>query len=152
MARFLADANVLSEATKATPDPLVVDWLRRNERLLAVDPVILGEIRYGILLLPEGRRRRKLEDWFEQVVRRIECLTWDARTGGRWAELLAETRRAGRTMAVRDSLIAATASTYSLTLATRNVHDFAESGLTLVNPFDSAPSPRPGTPEQQRPS
>jgi predicted nucleic acid-binding protein len=55
-------------------------------------------------------------------------------------------------MAVRDSLIAATASTYSLTLATRNVHDFAESGLTLVNPFDSAPSPRPGTPEQQRPS
>ena len=95
MAKFLVDANVLSEATKAAPDPLVVDWLRRNERLLAVDPVILGEIRYGILLLPGGRRRRKLENWFEQVVRRIECLTSDARTGGRWAELLAQTRRAG---------------------------------------------------------
>ncbi len=146
------DANVLSEATKAAPDPLVVDWLRRNERLLAVDPVILGEIRYGILLLPKGHRRRKLEDWFEQVVRRIECLTSDARTGGRWAELLAQTRRAGRPMAVRDSLIAATALTYSLTLATRNVSDFAECGLTLVDPFDSSPTRQAGTPEQQRPS
>ncbi len=152
MAKFLVDANVLSEATKAAPDPLVVDWLRRNERLLAVDPVILGEIRYGILLLPKGHRRRKLEDWFEQVVRRIECLTSDARTGGRWAELLAQTRRAGRPMAVRDSLIAATALTYSLTLATRNVSDFAECGLTLVDPFDSSPARQTGTPEQQRPS
>ena len=152
MARFLADANVLSEATKSTPDLVVVDWLRRNERLLTVDPVILGEIRFGILLLPDGRRRRKLEDWFNKVVRRIECLAWDARTGGRWADLLAQTRRAGRTMAVRDSLIASTALTYSLTLATRNVHDFAECGLTLVSPFDSTPAQQPAPSEQQSPS
>ena len=44
MARILVDANVLSEATKAEPNSAVVDWLRRNEPLLAVDPVILGEI------------------------------------------------------------------------------------------------------------
>ena len=136
MAKFLVDANVLSEATKAEPDPSVVDWLRRNERLLTVDPVILGEIRFGILLLPEGRRRRDLENWFGNVVRRIECLTWDARTGVRWAELLAQTRHAGSTMAVRDSLIAASALTHALTLATRNVDDFASSGISLLNPFD----------------
>ena len=151
MATFLVDANVLSEATKAVPDPLVVDWFRRNERLLAVDPVILGEIRFGILLLPDGRRRRKLEDWFNKVVRRIECLAWDARTGGRWAELLARTRREGRTMAVRDSLIAATALTYSLTLATRNVHDFSDCGLTVMNPFDSSPIPQHRSSERQQP-
>ena len=66
MARFLVDANVLSEATKNVPNPLVVDWLRRNERLMAVDPVILGEIRFGILLLPDGRRRQRLEGWFNK--------------------------------------------------------------------------------------
>ena len=135
MERILVDANVLSEATKAEPNPEVVAWLRCNERLLAVDPVILGEIRFGILLLPMGRRREMLENWFEQVVRRIECLAWDTRTGGRWAELLAQMRHAGTTMAVRDSLIAATALTHALTLATRNIDDFAASGVSLVNPF-----------------
>lgn len=138
MAQVLVDANVLSETTKAEPDPAVVHWLRRNERLLAVDPVILGEIRFGILLLPAGRRRRTLEHWFEQVVRRIECLAWDSSAGQRWAELLAQMRRAGTTMAVRDSLIAATALTHSLTLATRNVDDFAASGVRLVNPFPTS--------------
>lgn len=138
MTRVLVDANVLSEATKAEPDPAVVHWLRCNERLLAVDPVILGEIRFGILLLPTGRRRGMLENWFEQVVRRIECLPWESRTGERWAELLAQMRHAGTTMAVRDSLIAATALTHSLTLATRNVDDFAACGVSLENPFDAS--------------
>ena len=140
MAGFLVDANVLSEATKAEPDRAVVDWLRRNERLLLVDPVILGEIRFGILLLPEGRRRRGLEGWFNQVVRRIECLAWDSRTGLRWAELLAQVRGAGRTMAVRDSLIAATALTHSLTLATRNDRHFDGCGVNIVNPFPASRS------------
>ncbi len=45
------------EATKPSPSPDVVDWLRRNERALTIDPVILGEVRFGILLLPRGKRR-----------------------------------------------------------------------------------------------
>lgn len=57
---YLVDANVLSEATKPAPEPRVVEWLRRHERELAVDPVILGEIRFGIHLLPaSGRRQRR---------------------------------------------------------------------------------------------
>lgn len=54
---YVVDANVLSEATKPAPDSQVVDWLRQNEREIVIDPVILGEIRFGILLLPAGRRR-----------------------------------------------------------------------------------------------
>ena len=54
MARFLVDANVLSEPTKSAPVSRVVDWLVRNERFVAIDPVMLGEIRYRILLLAEG--------------------------------------------------------------------------------------------------
>ena len=51
---FLVDANVLSESTKPAPDPAVVDWLRRNERALVVDPIVLGEIKFGILRLPRA--------------------------------------------------------------------------------------------------
>jgi predicted nucleic acid-binding protein len=85
---YLVDANVLSEATKPAPAGRVVTWLRQNEREIAVDPFILGEIRFGIYLLPAGRRRRRLEQWFDEGVASIVCLPWDALTGLRWARLL----------------------------------------------------------------
>jgi predicted nucleic acid-binding protein len=66
---YLVDANVLSEPTRPDPDPGVVSWLRAHERELAVDPIILGEIRFGILLLPEGQRRQRLERWFDEGIR-----------------------------------------------------------------------------------
>jgi len=133
--KYLVDANVLSEPTRPAPSAAVVAWLRRNERSLAVDPVILGEIRFGILLLARGRRRQRLERWFEAGVRRLHCLPWEAETGLRWAELLARLRRAGRAMPVKDSLIAATALTHGLTVVTRNVPDFEKAGCPVVNPF-----------------
>ena len=100
----LVDANVLCEATRPSPDMRVIEWLRRNERDLAIDPVILGEVRFGILLLPPGRRRRDLQRWFDEVTRRIHCVPWDAKTGLRWAELLAHLRSLGRPMPIKDSL------------------------------------------------
>lgn len=132
---YLVDANVLSEATQPRPDPRVIEWLTRTERDLAVDPVILGEIRYGILLLPRGHRRRALERWFDDVARRIHCIPWDAETGLRWAELLAHLRIIGKPMPINDSLVAATALTHGLSLATRNRRDFEGSGVKLVDPF-----------------
>jgi len=59
--KYLVDANVLSELTKPTPEDRVVAWLRGHEPDLVVDPIILGELEYGILLLPAGRRRKLLE-------------------------------------------------------------------------------------------
>jgi predicted nucleic acid-binding protein len=61
--KHLVDANVLSEATKPDPNPRVVEWLRRNERSIVVDPIVLGEVRLGILLLARGARRAELEQW-----------------------------------------------------------------------------------------
>jgi toxin FitB len=78
---------VLSEATKPAPDAKAVEWLRRNEREIAVDPIILGEIRFGIHLLPAGRRRHRLEHWFNEGVTKAVCLPWEATTGLRWAKL-----------------------------------------------------------------
>lgn len=133
---YLVDANILSEPTKPAPNSAVVEWLRRNEQELVVDPVILGEVRFGILLLPRGRRRTRLEHWFRQGVQRLQCLPWEAETGLRWAQLLADLRAAGRAMPIKDSLIASTALAHGLMVATRNRGDFEKAGVEVVNPFD----------------
>jgi predicted nucleic acid-binding protein len=87
-----------------------VGWLRRHERALAVDPIILGELRFGILLLPGSSRRRRLEQWFQEGVGRLVWLPRDA----------------------------ATAAAHDLTIAARNQRDFAHAGVRLVGPFDAA--------------
>lgn len=132
--KYLVDANVLSEATKPDPDSKVVEWLRRNERSIVVDPIVLGEVRFGILLLARGARRAELEQWFEQGVGRIQCLPWDSAVGFRWAQLLADLRRRGRPMSIKDSLIAASALAHDLALATLNQRDFKPAQVRLVDP------------------
>ncbi len=133
--RYLVDANVLSEPTKSARDQGVVEWLRNNERELAVDPIILGEVRFGILLLPRGKRRAHLEEWFQGAVQHILCLPWEAETGLRWARLLATLRASGKAMPVADSLIAATALVHGLIVVTRNQTDFEKAGVDVINPF-----------------
>lgn len=132
---YLVDANVLSEPTKPAPRAKVVDWLREHEGDLVVDPVVLGEIRFGILLLPAGTRRKRLERWFADGVERLHCLPWTSETGLRWAKLLADLRAAGHSMPVKDSLIAATALFHGFVLATRNTRDFRKTGVRTVDPF-----------------
>jgi toxin FitB len=133
--RYLVDANVLSEPTKPAPDAKVIEWLRRNEREIAVDPIILGEVRFGILLLRRGKKRARLERWFDAGVLQVRCLPWDAETGLKWAQLLARLRAAGRAMPIKDSLIAATALVHGLTIATRNRVDFKQAGVSVFDPF-----------------
>jgi len=133
--KYLVDANVLSEPTKPSPRADVVEWLRRNERELVVDPIILGEVRFGILLLTRGKRRTHLERWFDAGVGRLHCLPWEAETGLNWASLLARLRAAGRAMPIKDSMIAASAITHGLTIATRNRTDFEKAGLPVIDPF-----------------
>ena len=133
--KYLVDANVLSEPTKPTPDPQVVAWLRAHERDIAVDPVILGELRFGILVLPKGRKRAALERWFDAGVGALNCLPWDAETGLKWAELLARLRNTRKAMPIKDSLIAATALVHGLAVATRNRADFVNAGVRIVDPF-----------------
>ena len=134
--KFLVDANVLSEVTRPTPNPAVVSWLREHEHELVVDPIIVGEVRFSILLLPGGQRRKRLEQWFDEGVKRIACLPFDEAAGLRWAALLAKLRTRGETMPVKDSLIATTALVHGLTVATRNQSDFRKAGVRIVNPFE----------------
>jgi predicted nucleic acid-binding protein len=132
---YLVDANVLSEATKPVPEPKVLDWLRRNEREIVVNPIILGEIRFGIERMARGKRRQRFEDWFNEGVEKLTCLPFDAASGIRWAQLLAKLHAAGNQMPYKDSLIATTALVHGLTVATRNVRDFRKAGVEVVDPF-----------------
>ena len=133
--KYLVDVNVLSEATKPAPDPKVICWLRANESELVIDPVVLGEIRLGILLMPKGKRRAGLQEWFDSRVSQLECLPWEATTALRWADLLSKLRIRGLNIPMKDSMIAATALVHGLTVVTRNVGDFKRSGVPVLNPF-----------------
>jgi predicted nucleic acid-binding protein len=133
--KYLVDANVLSEPTKPLPEPRVIEWLRAHERDIAVDPIILGELRFGILLLRKGKKRTALERWFDAGIQRLHCLPWERDTGLRWAELLARLRITGKAMPIKDSLMAATALTHGLIVATRNRSDLEKAGVPIVDPF-----------------
>jgi len=89
----------------------------------------------GILALPRGKKRVRLEAWFADVVRGIDCVPWDAEVGLRWARLVTDLRKKGRGMPLLDSLIGATALRYGFTVATRNVRHFALAGVDVVDPF-----------------
>jgi len=132
---YLVDANVLSEPTKVRPDPGVVNWLAAHEGDFVVDSIILGELGFGVLALPSGRKRTRLEAWFKTVVGAIECLPWDAAVSLRWARLVVGLKKAGTTLPVLDTMIAATALEHNLTVVTRNVRDFERTGAKVFNSF-----------------
>lgn len=132
---YLVDANVLSEPTKQSPNSKVVAWLATNETNLVVDSIILGELRIGILALPRGRKREKLEEWFEAIVDSIECLPWDAAVSQQWAALIVTLKKKGETVPLLDGMIAATALHHDLVVATRNTRDFQKTGVKTFDPF-----------------
>jgi toxin FitB len=132
---YLVDANILSEPTKRRPDAKVVAWLRANEGDFVVDSVILGEIGIGIHVLPQGRKRAQLEQWFEAVADHVDCLAWDLAVSRRWARLVADLRKQGQTLPLLDSMIAATALEHGLTVATHKIRDFQKAGVAVLDPF-----------------
>ena len=132
---YLVDANVLSEPTKVRPDSKVVAWLTAHEGDFVVDSIVLGELSFGILELPKGRKRVQLEEWFNADVSAIECLPWDAAVSLRWARLVVGLKKKGITLPVLDTMIAATSLEHNLTVVTRNVRDFKGTGVKVLNPF-----------------
>jgi len=132
---YLVDANVLSEATRPSPSSKVVDWLTAHERDLVVDSIVLGELYLGVLALPAGRRRTRLEQWFDALSKTLVCLPWDAAVSRRWARLVVALKRKGNPVPLLDGMIAATALEHGLTVATRNVGDLKQTGAMVVDPF-----------------
>ncbi len=133
--KYLADALVLGELTRRTPSPRVVEWLRAHEAELVVDPFALGQLQHGILLRPRGKQRTALERWFATGASRLPVVPFDAEAAQAWAALLARLRRAGLSMPVTDSLVAAIALAHGFTVVSRNRTEFEKAGVPVVDPY-----------------
>jgi len=137
--RLLLDTNVLSEVTKPTPDPRVLEWLDQlDEDRSFISVVSIAEIRRGVALMDEGRKRETLAKWLAQdLPQRFEqrVLHVDEPIALAWGDLMALAKHRGRGLSSMDGLIAATATAKQLTLATRNTKDFEGFGIDLFDPW-----------------
>jgi toxin FitB len=133
---YLIDTNALSELRRKKPDPRVVQWFSdRPGRSLYLSVLTLGEIRKGIEGVVDSKRRAALIDWLEVDLPNFfsgRILGVDALVADRWGRI---TARARRPLSAIDSLLAATALQHDLTLVTRNVKDFADTPVTLLDPW-----------------
>jgi len=141
MSGFLLDTNCISEITRAQPEPRVLQWFNvADETLLHLSVLTLGEIRKGIAGLPQSGRRSQLESWLEvdlQARFSGRVLPVSAAIADRWGVLAAESKRKGRPLSVIDGLLAATALQFNFTIVSRNVNDFADTRVPVVNPWET---------------
>ena len=133
------DTNVVSETMRAAPSPEVMAWMdsRRAERLF-VAAVTEAEVRAGIAFLPDGARRQSLADAAERAFGWLfadRILPFDSGAARIYAEIAARRRRSGRPISPADCQIAAIALSRRMALATRNVRDFADTGVELIDPW-----------------
>jgi predicted nucleic acid-binding protein len=136
---FLVDTNVLSEPRQKHPDLKVVNWLEKNQLNLYTSVLVVGEIRYGIELLPRNSANRaELFKWYEKLLKIMtgRILSINSRVADEWAKLQADFRVQRFILPVVDSLLAATARRYQLAIATDNVKDFKHAGVKVLNPFE----------------
>lgn len=137
---LLLDTNVLSEVQRPAPSPKVLAWLDTiDEDRAFISVASIAELRRGVGLLEDGRRRTALAAWLahDLPARFAErVLPIDQTVAERWGDLMAQSRKSGVALSVMDGFFAATALVNNLTLVTRNVKDFAAFGVPLLNPWD----------------
>lgn len=136
---ILLDTNILSELMRPAPSPAVMSWLAAQPAAsLFISAVTEAELRYGVLLLPEGRRRADLIAALEAMLTEDfvgRILPFDSAAALAFAAIAASRRQAGKPISQFDAQIAAIARSRGAVLATRNVADFAECGVEIINPW-----------------
>lgn len=136
---ILLDTNVLSALMRESADSTVVEWLdAQPAESIWTTSVTVFEIRTGIDLLKPGRRRRKLDDAFSQLLAedledRVQ--PFDQMAALAAGAIAASQQRAGRTVEIRDVQIAGIAESRHATVATRNTRHFQGTGVKLINPW-----------------
>lgn len=144
---FILDTNVLSELIKPEPAIAVQNWLvRRVVEGLRTTAICQAEIMVGIALLPDGRRRRSLETaalhMFSQAFD-AKILAFDPGSVSHFAEIVATRSRRGRRIEFPDAMIAAIARSHGAAIVTRNVNDFEDCGIEVLDPWSEV-SPASG--------
>jgi len=136
---IVLDTNVIAELMRPKPSPQVVAWTDGlDPDSVAITAMNEAEILHGLARLPDGRRKQELQQRWDALLQalfpgRIWAFNSDA---AHWyAQLLSRRERMGKPIATADAVIAATVLAHGNSLATRNLADFADLGLRLINPW-----------------
>ena len=138
MSGYLLDTNVVSEVVRSTPHLRVATFLMEHDDLW-LSSIVINELEYGLQLMAYGQRRASLQDGLLGFIAEYEDRILPVeRIGAEWAaRFRAQAQRSGRTLDLGDALIAGTAKTHDLAVATRNVRDFGDLGVAVVNPWET---------------
>ncbi|ARQ13905.1 toxin/antitoxin system PilT domain-containing protein (plasmid) [Rhizobium etli] len=132
------DTKVVSETLRKSPSEAIIAWLVRHDTELALPTVTIAEIAFGIQKIRPDQRAERLEqalsDWRRRFADRIFGLTEEAALA--YGDIMGAAARQGRGMSAPDGMIAAIARVNGGRLATRNLSDFAGTGLELISPWE----------------
>jgi predicted nucleic acid-binding protein len=136
---LLLDTNVVSELMRSRPDSGVLSWVAAQPLSeMAIATVTVMEIRFGVALLPQSKRRADLDTRFRQLLAQAfagRVLAFDQPAADACAEIRVHRSQAGNPISIQDGMIAAIARVHGAPIATRDVGGFEGCGLTLINPW-----------------
>lgn len=136
---IVIDTNIISELMKANPAEKVIAWINQQPaETLYITSITIAEISYGLHILHEGKRRNLLETRFEQFISQAfygRVLDFNEKNARLYGELMGYRKEAGKPLSVLDGQIAAITLANNMALATRNIKDFVDCGIELINPF-----------------
>ncbi len=137
---IIIDTNIISEMMKTSPNLKVISWIdKQDATLLYITTITIAEIAYGINVLPEGNRRRSLEDSFYKALEaafKHRILSFDEAAAHLYGKVMGQRKLRGRPLSMPDGQIAAIALMNNFSIATRNIKDFVGCEVNLINPFD----------------
>lgn len=137
---IVLDTNIVSELMRAVPAPSVLNWFTDQVPAeLYLTAVVEAELRFGVLLLPDSRRKRDLGDALEAMLTEDfydRILPFDSASARFYAEIASDRQRGGKAVKEADCQIAAIAASRGAALATRNVKDFLGAGIDILNPWE----------------
>ena len=138
---IVVDTNVVSELMVPSPADAVIEWVSAQEaHTLYFTTISEAELRYGVAILPIGRRREQLLVAVEHMLREDfagRVIPFDRQAARAYAAIAAARRAAGRPIKYADCQIAAIARSVGASVATRNVRDFEGCGIDVINPWDA---------------
>ncbi len=139
---LVVDTNVLSELMRPSPNAAIASWIaERATSSLHLTAVSEAELRFGLAIMPPGRRRDGLAEGLERMLRTgfaNRVLPFDSAAASAYAEIAAARRAMGRPMPDADCQIAAIARSRGMAVVTRNVRDFADAGIDVIDPWTDA--------------
>jgi predicted nucleic acid-binding protein len=138
---IILDTNVISEPLKSMPEPKVMAWLDdQADETLFITAISRAELRFGVLKLPDGKRKNALATQIEQVLDLFKkrTLDFDSAAADKLAEIAARCEKAGKPAVAPDAYIAACAAARGFAVATRNGRHFEPTGVRVINPWKQA--------------